>query len=263
MQRLLALCTSLASVVFPAAPARAQPTAVPPFRTASAADLETGKRIFDGQCAWCHGANGAGGTGPMLQQATLRHAPTDTALVEIIRGGIPGTEMPSFALGLTERTAWQTAAYVRSLGRTAARIVAGDALRGAVIYQSAGCGSCHAIGGQGGTLGPDLTAIGAIRGAGHLRESIVNPAATHPPGYLVVRATTASGREVRGVRVNEDVFWIHIRDAGGNVHALEKADLSRLDRELDGTLMPSYASRLSAGELVDLVAYLSALRGTS
>jgi hypothetical protein len=88
------------------------------------------------------------------------------------------------------------------------------------------------------------------------------PAATSPaPGYLVVRAVPASGPEIRGIRVNEDVFWVHIRDAGGVVHALQKSDLTSLDRELDASLMPSYASRLKDAELDDLVAYLTSLRG--
>jgi putative heme-binding domain-containing protein len=263
MRQLFTVCAIAASLAWTTTAARAQQATAPPLRNAGAADLADGKRIFDGQCAWCHGTNGAGGTGPMLQQPALRHAPSDSALVELIRNGIPGTEMPSFALGLTEHTAWQTAAYVRSLGRTSARVLTGDRRRGEAVYQSAGCASCHTVAGRGGTLGPELTAIGAMRGAGHLRESILNPAATHPAGYLVVRATTTAGREVRGIRVNEDVFWVQIRDAGGTVHVLEKADISRLDRELDGTLMPSYASRLSRSELDDLVAYLSSLRGTS
>ena len=77
----------------------------------------------------------------------------------------------------------------------------------------------------------------------------------------MVRAVPASGAEVRGIRVNEDVFWIHIRDASGNVHALQKSELARLDRELEGTLMPAYDARLSTAQLDDLVAYLATLRG--
>jgi len=83
----------------------------------------------------------------------------------------------------------------------------------------------------------------------------------HPPGYMVVRAVPASGAEVRGIRVNEDVFYVHIRDAGGTLHTIDKAQLARLDRELDGTLMPSYESRLSAAEIDDVVAWLATLRG--
>jgi len=66
---------------------------------------------------------------------------------------------------------------------------------------------------------------------------------------------------VRGIRVNEDVFWIHIRDASGTVHALQKSELARVDRELEASLMPSYAPRLSSAQLDDLVAYLATLRG--
>jgi len=44
------------------------------------------------------------------------------------------------------------------------------------------------------------------------------------------------------------------------VHTLEKSQLSRLDRELEASLMPSYATRLAAGDLDDLVAYLASLR---
>jgi len=235
----------------------------PSLRTAGASDIAAGKRIFESQCAWCHGTNGVGGTGPSLQNAILRHAANDKSLVDIVRTGIPGTDMPGFTTVLTERTAWQTAAYVRTLGRSAAKTVVGDAKRGAALYESTGCGACHVIAGRGTMLGPELTTIGALRGASHLRESIVTPAAAHPAGYLVVRATTKEGREIRGIRQNEDVFWIHIRDAGGTVHVLEKATLSKLDRELEGTLMPSYASRFSTAELDDLVAYLSTLRGQS
>jgi putative heme-binding domain-containing protein len=259
---LLGLGVLLASG-FAAGTSAQQTAAVSPLRTAGSADIAAGKQIFESQCAWCHGTNGAGGTGPSLQSATLRHAANDKSLVDIVRAGIPGTDMPGFTTVLTERTAWQTAAYVRTLGRAAARAVTGDPKRGASLYESAGCGACHVIAGRGTMLGPELTSIGALRGASHLRESIVNPAATHPAGYLVVRATTSAGREIRGIRLNEDVFWIHIRDAGGTVHVLEKSDLSKLDRELEATLMPSYASRFSATELDDLVAYLSTLRGPS
>jgi cytochrome c oxidase cbb3-type subunit III len=223
-------------------------------------DVPAGRRIFDAQCAWCHGNEGDGGTGPNLH-GRLRHATTLPSVVDIIVNGIPGTDMPSFRLGLTERSTRQAASYVMSLSRSASRPGPGNPERGAALYQSNGCGSCHAVDGRGGILGPELTAIGGRRGTVYLREAIVKPAASHPPGYLVVRAAPATGAEIRGIRVNEDVFWIQIRDASGTVHSLQKSELARLDRELEGTLMPSYEARLSTAQLDDLVAYLATLRG--
>jgi putative heme-binding domain-containing protein len=227
---------------------------------ATSGDVAAGQRIFDAQCAWCHGAAGTGGTGPDLHRATLRHAANDRELTTIVRNGIPGTEMPGFTSALTETMAWQTAAYVRSLGRARARPLPGNPEHGAAVYDANGCGGCHILRGRGNALGPELTTIGALRGAPYLRDALVKPEASHPPGYLVVKATTTGGNVVRGIRLNEDVFYVHIRDARGTVHTLQKSDLSALDREVEATLMPSYA-RLSAGDLDDLVAYLASLRG--
>jgi putative heme-binding domain-containing protein len=247
----------LAALLCTPAGTTAQPRSL---AAATSNDIAAGQRIFDAQCAWCHGAAGTGGTGPDLHRATLRHAANDRELTTIVRNGIPGTEMPSFAIALTETMAWQTAAYVRSLGRARARPLPGNVEHGAAVYDSNGCGGCHILRGRGNALGPDLTSIGALRGARYLRDALVKPEAAHPPGYLVVQATTTAGNVVRGIRVNEDVFYVHVRDARGTVYTLQKSDLSALDRELDATLMPSYA-RLSAGDLDDLVAYLASLRG--
>jgi putative heme-binding domain-containing protein len=228
---------------------------------ADAGELAAGKRIFDAQCAWCHGTDGTGGAGPTLQRTDLRNAATDPDLLAIVRNGIPGTEMPGFQWSLTETMTWRTAAYIRSLGRRPAEQVRGDPTRGAAVYEARGCPACHVIAGSGTAMGPELTAIGALRGPAYLRESIVKPEAAHPPGYLVVRAVQAGGAEVRGIRIDEDVFWIHLRDTAGTLHVLEKQRLQRLDRELTGTLMPSYASVLTEAELDHLVAYLASRRG--
>ena len=89
----------------------------------------------------------------------------------------------------------------------------------------------------------------------------MKPAAAHPPGYLVVRAVPASGAEVRGIRVNEDVFWIHIRDAAGNVHALQKSELDAPRSRARGNADAVVRVAALAAQLDDLVAYLATLRG--
>ncbi|HMF95983.1 MAG TPA: c-type cytochrome [Vicinamibacterales bacterium] len=255
------ICTASAVALLPAASVAQTRSASPrPARPAMSSDAAEGRRIFDAQCAWCHGNDGDGGMGPNLH-GKLRHATSLASIADIITNGIPGTDMPGFRSTLTERNIQHAAAYAQSLSRASAPPAAGNAQRGAALYGSTGCAGCHVVEGQGGILGPELTTIGARRGAAYLREAIVKPEASHPPGYLVVRATPVNGPEVRGIRVTEDVFWVHIRDASGAVHAFEKSNLKSLDREIDASLMPSYAARLKDAEVDDLVAYLTTLRG--
>jgi putative heme-binding domain-containing protein len=179
----------------------------------------------------------------------------------VIREGINGTAMPSFGYALSDRSVHQVAAYVRSLGRTPSAHIPGDPARGLAIYRRSECTACHTIAGAGGVVGPDLSAIGAARGPESLRRSLVDPGAEHPPGYLVATVIAGNAPSARGIVVDEDVFWIHLMDAAGQVRTIRKTDGMRVERDTTGSIMPSYASRFSAAELTDLVAYLSSLRG--
>jgi putative heme-binding domain-containing protein len=138
--------------------------------------------------------------------------------------------------------------------------VTGNVSGGQAVYQKRGCANCHVLGGEGRALGPDLTAIGLQRGPAYLRQALVEPAARVPDGHVVVTARPKTGAAVRGVRVSEDAFWVHVRDVKGQLHAFRVADLAELTREAGASLMPPYAS-LPPGELGDLVAYLTSLRG--
>jgi putative heme-binding domain-containing protein len=121
--------------------------------------------------------------------------------------------------------------------------------------------------GQGGVLGPDLTDVGARRGAAHLRRVLLDPGSSKVlDGYgyrafLNVRVATRDGRVVQGIRVNEDSFTIQIRDADDRLHSFEKSELAEMAREPEASAMPSYAKALTEREIDDLAAYLSGLRG--
>jgi len=222
-----------------------------------------GKKLFEAHCALCHGQTGAGGRGPNLAQPTLPHAADDEQLATIISEGIRGTEMPG-AWQLTEREVRQVAAYVRSLGHIEAVPLPGDPVRGRALYESkGGCAACHIVRGAGAGIGPELTDIGARRNAEYLREALVKPGATVPPQFLMVSVTTRDGRKIRGTRLNEDSFTIQLRDPGGRLYSFRKSDLASLKKESNVSLMPSYETKFTAGELDDVIAYLASLRGES
>jgi putative heme-binding domain-containing protein len=224
-------------------------------------DLARGKHLFEAQCALCHGMDGRGGKGAVLAVAKFKHAADDKALITVIREGIEGTEMPG-AWWITEREATQVANYVRTLGRTAAVAVPGNVANGQALFAGkAGCAGCHAVRGSGGTLGPELTDVGARRSPDYLRRVLDDPAGALPEGFLMVRVVTSPGREVRGVRMNEDSFTIQIKDLTGRFHSFRKSELAALHRETGQTPMPSYRGKLEPGEFDDLIAYLVSLRG--
>jgi len=226
------------------------------------ADLQRGEKLFQVHCALCHGTKGDGGRGPALAKAKLTRAPSDAALVKVIEDGIRGTEMPG-AGAMSDREMRQTAAYVRSLGKLAQKPVPGDPAHGATIYLGKGnCVGCHSIRGEGGVVGPDLSTIGDSRSAAYLRESIVDPGAAVPEGYLLLTVTPNSGPPVTGVRLNEDSFSIQVRDDNGRAFSFWKKDLAQVDRHPGKSPMPSYQGQLSDVELTDLVAYLASLKET-
>jgi putative heme-binding domain-containing protein len=256
------LCSGALVLTFIAARAGAQ----------NDADVDAGRRLFQGMCTECHGAGGTGGDAPALNRPRLSHAADDTTLANVIGNGIPNTAMPRIRR-FSEAELEQLVAYVRSLGKTAPEHVAGDAKKGAAIYKSLACSACHVVAGDGGNLGPELTEIGFLRGAAYLREAVIDPSSSLPRGtlsvlsrgyaeYMPVRIVTEQGREISGIRMNEDAFTIQVRDAAGTFYSLRKSDLRVLDKQAGQSVMPSFASRLSAPDLTDLVAYLASLRGT-
>jgi cytochrome c oxidase cbb3-type subunit III len=238
-----------------------------PISSQTLEDLERGRRLFERQCARCHGMSGAGDTGPALTSPVLSRAPDDPALFSVIKEGIRGSEMPP-TWQMIDREIWQVAGYVRSLGRQAQVALPGEPERGKRLYETKGqCVTCHIVRGRGSSLGPDLTDIGARRGPDYLRSMLLNPGtskARDSSGYLqflVIRVVTQDGREVRGMRINEDTFTLQLRDADNRLYSFRKHDLKELNRESSGSLMPSYKTVFSLTEIDDLIAYLASLRG--
>jgi cytochrome c oxidase cbb3-type subunit III len=242
-----------------------------PARAQIPADVEHGKKLFEGMCARCHGIDGTGDEGPNLNRSSLTRAGGDQALRAVIRDGIPDRGMPRVRR-LTDNELNQLVAYARSLGRTPSVAMSGDAGRGRDLYGRLGCASCHIITGAGGSFGPDLSAIGISRGVAYLRQSFLGPAEALPRGsspvpgrgfteYLPVRIVKKDGTEIRGVRVNEDPFTMQVRDLGNVFHSVRKSDVTAIEKEFGKSAMPSFRGRLSDMETDDLVAYLSSLRG--
>ena len=222
----------------------------------SAADVEAGQEAFRSRCASCHGFDGSGNRGPDLTTGIFRHGSSDRALFMNVLNGIPNSGMPS--VRLSDKEMWQLVAYVRSLSRSSGP-VEGDPAAGERVYAQATCSRCHWIGGTGGRLGPELTAVGWRRSATYLRASLLDPDDDIDAAYRQVTVRPRGGEAVRGVLRNEDAFSIQLLDGQEQLRSFAKADLDAIERSPE-SLMPALNARFNDDNVTDLVAYLASLK---
>lgn len=102
----------------PAAGAMKNPVA------SSAASIAAGKKLYDSQCASCHGATGKGdGKGGALLKPTpsdltdadWKHGQTDAEIFTIIRDGSKQTGMRAYGSRIPTNDIWNLVNYVRTL----------------------------------------------------------------------------------------------------------------------------------------------------
>ena len=110
-------------------------------------------------------------------------------------------------------------------GRWRESTLPGDPAQGRDLYAAAACSSCHVVAGDGIAFGPDLTQIGLVRGAEHLRESIADPGAVIAARYRTVVVEEPGGAQTIGIRVNEDTFTIQVLDEAGRHVSFRKSEV--------------------------------------
>jgi quinoprotein glucose dehydrogenase len=185
---------------------------------------------------------------------------TDQDLTRIISNGIPNTGMLGFRFDAAELAG--IIAYLRNMNAVdRAAVKPGDAARGRALFEGkGGCTRCHRAGPQGPRSAPDLSDIGAVRSAGSLQRSLVDPTSQMMPINRPVRVVTREGTVINGRRLNEDTYTVQLIDDRERLMSLDKADLREFTIDTTSP-MPSYKDALTADELSDLVAYLLSLKG--
>ena len=220
--------------------------------------IRSGMAIYRVRCADCHGLDASGYRGPDLVAALAGGMP-DERLWQVIRKGVPGTEMPPS--DSPDDDLMLLIAYLRNLGAAApAEAPSGNTENGKRVF-AAQCASCHRVGAQGGRLGPDLTRVGIARSRAALVREIRTPSEWVPPNYETVTLVTKDGQRIRGAKKNEDLFSIQVMDTRERIQGYLKSQLQNVTYEKD-SLMPAFGpNRLNDTDLNDLVGYLSTLRG--
>jgi putative heme-binding domain-containing protein len=140
----------------------------------------------------------------------------------------------------------------------------GDARRGAAVFRSPtlACMSCHSVGGQGGTVGPDLSTVGTCLTADEIVESILWPKREVRPEYVALAVVTSAGKLLQGYKESETDKELVLREPGTKTtHRLDKSQID--DRREIGTLMPDgLAAAMTPDQRRDLVRFLLELGRT-
>lgn len=137
----------------------------------------------------------------------------------------------------------------------------GDSQRGAAVFAAAqfACLSCHKVGRHGGSVGPELTAIGQQRTAPQIVESIFWPKREVKPEYESVLVATSDGGVLRGYKVRSDEQTLVLRDAAlGSEIQLARSEIE--EEQPGGTLMPEgLTAAMSREQQVDLIRFVADL----
>lgn len=225
----------------------------------TAQDVEAGARVYNAQCASCHGANGDQVSGIDLRRGTFRRSSSDEDLAKVITSGT-NAGMPPFALQPAELTG--VIAFIRAgLNRDTVAVKVGDPGRGRTVYAGKGaCASCHRVQGAGSRVAPDLSDIGLTRSPFALQQALLDPSSVMMPINRPVRITMKDGKAIAGRRLNEDTYTVQVIDSQERLLSLAKSDIRTLAVETKST-MPSFAGKLTTEEISDVVAYLLSLKG--
>jgi cytochrome c oxidase cbb3-type subunit 3 len=249
----LGLLTGLLVASYGQAPSRAQNAA----RTKSPAPGE-GRRIFEANCAGCHGLDGRGGErGPDIGTRQQVVQLSDAETLAVLRRGISAAGMPPFgALGTTRLNA--VLAYLRSLqGKSAAAAFPGDPQKGkALFFGKARCSECHMVRGEGGFLGRDLTSYGTALSPKEIRENIVSPGEGIGHSNKTAVVALRDSQVLSGIVRNEDNFSMQLQSFDGAFHLMMKSDVEKLEFLPDPIMPVDYSNRLLPAEMDDLVKYL-------
>lgn len=234
----------------------------------AAPDIAAGETIFAQSCSvgYCHGAAGAAGRGPRLRGRTF----TSDYLYKVIADGIPNSAMPAWKGRLKEAEIRSVLAYVMSLasatdpappanpmppgvGPAALSRFSGppEAERGHALFFDASrdmrCGVCHALGGRGIMIGPDLANSRDVAAGMHATRS-----------QHVLAAILTDGEKFPALLAGQEANWVKLFDLSVPppvLRTLNRADIKSMTPD-SGWSHQALLSGYTPAQLNDIAAYI-------
>lgn len=202
-------------------------------------------------------ADHAHGARALLDAAEAGRVPAQLLLDNEVRLRLPEGMLPRVAI-LTRglQGASPDTAKLMS-GRLAFyREQGGDAGRGAAVFKTA-CAVCHAKGGQGGNIGPQLDGLGS-RGAERVVEDILDPHRNVDPTFRYSTVKLKDGRTLLGLQRRTVGQTIVFADVTGKETTVPMAAIVSRTQTAQSLMPAALGAALPEKDFAALLAYLLA-----
>ena len=200
--------------------------------------IERGRNIYSTNCAFCHGADTRGASGPsLLRSAIVLDDKNGELIGPVVQAGRPDRGMPKFPLTsdqvadlATFLHSFTVAGYDTSRQRPAT-IVVGNAAAGEAVFKTK-CASCHSTTGDLKGLATRIADPRTLQQSWLMPGSTVGrgggpmPPRSRPPTAVI---TLPSGQKFEGELERVDDFFVAIRTADGARRAFRTTDGTRVD----------------------------------
>lgn len=258
---LLLAVSSLPAVRLAAQTAGAQLTASTQNKAAPKELIESGRTLFEQQCGFCHGRDGAGGeTGPSLVDSDLvKRDKAGTEVAGVIRNGRLEKGMPKFDLSGTamagvvafiDNQQAANASNGKRRGVLPADLQTGNAALGRKYFEGqGGCATCHSPTG-------DLAHVGTRLIGLKLEQRMLYPAGVKAKATV----TLPQGKSFSGDVAYNDEFTIALRDAEGRYRSWPKIPSVKVQIVAPAEAHVELLSKYTDADIHNLMAYLQTLK---
>jgi cytochrome c oxidase cbb3-type subunit III len=216
-----------------------------------------GKRVFESNCGFCHGADATGGNGgpDLVRSVLVNHDEKGNLIAPVIREGRISKGMPAFSLSDTQVS--DSVAFLHQRNRDARlrftykipNVAIGNAADGKAYFDSH-CGSCHSVSG-------DLAGVGGKYSPDELQQRWLDPVSHKPARVTIV---LPSGQSYSGDLQHLDEFSASLYDATGIYHSFNVSAEARVQVTEPLEAHHRLLRELSDRDLHNVTTYLETLK---
>jgi cytochrome c oxidase cbb3-type subunit 3 len=239
------------------------------------AEAEQGRTVWSAECVTCHGADARGGQGGpnLVRSAMVLHDRYGSGLGPFLKEGHPmHSGRPSAAI--TEAQVVQLSHFLRQRLTDTLRgsplfdvkdVLTGDPKRGAAYFSGEGkCSTCHSATGDLARIGTRLTPVNiqqrTIFPFAGARGRGVASAAPASRTAITVTVTPPGGQAIAGTRIEEDDFFVTLRDASGVLRTIKRTPGTTVTTNDPLQFHIELLERITDKQMHDVVAFLETLK---